>query len=162
MPVFQAHVTAEMPAFIALLLLCIPAYFVLQGRDPRTYVVGVLAAAMVWFVAFYPNFAEPARAHAAVADPPRPAADLELGLPIRREPRPAQPQSDQLAECGDPDAGRAVCASRRSTRCVTGALRAVTELAPVGDSMPPAASRPCWGQRPRYDRRATSLVPAGA
>jgi Gpi18-like mannosyltransferase len=54
--VFAAHVTAEMPAFVALLLLAVPAYFVLQGRDPKRYVVGVLAAAAAWFVAFYPNF----------------------------------------------------------------------------------------------------------
>lgn len=70
--VFQAHVTAEMPALIALLLLCIPAYFVLQGRDPRRYVVGVLAACVVWFVAFYPNFAS--------LPVPTPLSQIHLGL----------------------------------------------------------------------------------
>jgi hypothetical protein len=70
--VFQAHVTAEMPAFIALLLLCIPAYFVLQGRDPKKYVVGVLVAATVWFVAFYPNFAS--------LPVPTPLSQIHLGL----------------------------------------------------------------------------------
>jgi hypothetical protein len=70
--VFQAHVTAEMPAFIALLLLCIPAYFVLQGRDPKRYVVGVLVACVVWFVAFYPNFAS--------LPVPTPLSQIHLGL----------------------------------------------------------------------------------
>ena len=70
--VFQSKVTAEMPAFIALLLLCIPAYFVLQGRDPRRYVVGVLVAATAWFVAFYPNFAS--------LPVPTPLSQIHLGL----------------------------------------------------------------------------------
>ena len=54
--VFSAHVSAEEPAFVALLLLAVPAYFALRAVDPRRYVVGVLAAVAVWFVAFYPNF----------------------------------------------------------------------------------------------------------
>jgi len=70
--VFHASVTAEMPAFIALLLLCVPAYFVLQGRDPKRYVVGVLVAAVVWFVAFYPNF--------AALPVPTPLSQVHLGL----------------------------------------------------------------------------------
>jgi peptidoglycan/LPS O-acetylase OafA/YrhL len=39
------------------LLLAVPAYFVLRARDPRKFVVGALAAAVIWFVAFYPNIA---------------------------------------------------------------------------------------------------------
>ena len=70
--VFQAHVTAELPAFIALLLLCVPAYFVLHGRDPKRYVVGVLIAATVWFVAFYPNI--------AALPVPTPLSQIHLGL----------------------------------------------------------------------------------
>jgi len=70
--VFQASVTAEMPAFVALLLLCVPAYFVLQGRDPKRYVVGVLVAAVVWFVAFYPNF--------AALPVPTPLSQVHLGF----------------------------------------------------------------------------------
>ena len=70
--VFQAKVTAEMPAFIALVLLAVPAYFVLQGRDPKRYVVGVLVAATVWFVAFYPNFAS--------LPVPTPLSQIHLGL----------------------------------------------------------------------------------
>ena len=61
-----------MPAFVALLLLCVPAYFVLQGRDPKRYVVGVLVAAVVWFVAFYPNFAS--------LPVPTPLSQIHLGL----------------------------------------------------------------------------------
>ena len=70
--VFQANVTAEMPAFVALVLLCVPAYFVLQGRDPRRYVIGVLAAAAAWFVAFYPNIAS--------LPVPTPLSQVHLGL----------------------------------------------------------------------------------
>jgi Gpi18-like mannosyltransferase len=70
--VFAAKVTAEMPAFVALLLLCIPAYFVLQGRDPKRYVIGVIAAAVVWFVAFYPNIAS--------LPVPTPLSQIHLGL----------------------------------------------------------------------------------
>lgn len=71
-PVFQSTVTAEMPAIVALLLLCVPAYFVLQGTDPRRYVVGVLAAAVVWFVAFYPNIAS--------LPVPTPLSQIHLGF----------------------------------------------------------------------------------
>ena len=55
--VFQARVSAEEPALIALLLLAVPAYFALRAIDPRRFVIGVLAATVVWFVAFYPNIA---------------------------------------------------------------------------------------------------------
>ncbi|MEP7379895.1 MAG: phospholipid carrier-dependent glycosyltransferase, partial [Chloroflexota bacterium] len=54
---FTAQVRAEEPAFIALLLLAVPAYFVLRARDPRKYVVGALSAVVIWFVTFYPNIA---------------------------------------------------------------------------------------------------------
>ena len=47
----------ELPALLVLLLLVPPAYYVLKARDPRRFVVGTLAAAAVWFVLWYPNFA---------------------------------------------------------------------------------------------------------
>jgi hypothetical protein len=71
-PVFQMRVSAEEPALIALLLLAVPAYFVLRGSDPRRYVVGVLAAVVAFFVAFYPNFAS--------LPVPRPLSQIHLGL----------------------------------------------------------------------------------
>ncbi|HUR15842.1 MAG TPA: phospholipid carrier-dependent glycosyltransferase, partial [Candidatus Limnocylindrales bacterium] len=55
--VFSANVQAEWPALGALLLLLVPAYFVLRATDPRKFTLGVIGAAAVWFVAFYPNFA---------------------------------------------------------------------------------------------------------
>jgi hypothetical protein len=55
--VFSADVQAEWPAFAALLLLLVPAYFVLRATDPRKFTLGVIGAAAVWFVAFYPNIA---------------------------------------------------------------------------------------------------------
>ncbi len=54
---FTTRVQAEQPALLALILLAVPAYFVLRASDARRFVVGVLTAAVVWFVAFYPNFA---------------------------------------------------------------------------------------------------------
>jgi predicted membrane-bound dolichyl-phosphate-mannose-protein mannosyltransferase len=53
--VFEIDVQAEWPALVALVLLMIPAYFVLRATDPRRYVVGAIGAAVVWFVVFYPN-----------------------------------------------------------------------------------------------------------
>jgi hypothetical protein len=55
--VFKAAVQAEEPALIALLLLAVPAYFVLRASDPRKFVVGALSAVVIWFIAFYPNIA---------------------------------------------------------------------------------------------------------
>jgi len=56
-PVFRQKVIAEAPALVALLLLAVPAYFVLRASDPRKFVVGALSAVVIWFVAFYPNIA---------------------------------------------------------------------------------------------------------
>ena len=39
------------------LLLCGPAWLVLRARDPRRFALGVLIAATLWFVVFYPNIA---------------------------------------------------------------------------------------------------------
>jgi Gpi18-like mannosyltransferase len=71
-PVFQAKVLAEEPALIALLLLAVPAYFVLRALDPRRFVIGVLVAAVVWFVVFYPNIAN--------LPVPTPLSQIHLGL----------------------------------------------------------------------------------
>jgi hypothetical protein len=54
---FTMKVQAEWPALAALLLLAVPAYFVLRAADPRRFVLGALGAAAVWFVTFYPNIA---------------------------------------------------------------------------------------------------------
>jgi hypothetical protein len=71
-PVFRQKVVAEVPALVALLLLAVPAYFVLRASDPRKFVVGALTAAVIWFVAFYPNIA-------SLPVPP-PLAQIHLGL----------------------------------------------------------------------------------
>lgn len=71
-PVFQSNVSAEAPAFVALLLLAAPAYFVLKASDPRKFVVGALTAAVIWFVAFYPNIAS--------LPVPTPLSQIHLGL----------------------------------------------------------------------------------
>ncbi len=71
-PVFQAQVLAEEPAFIALLLLAVPAYFALRATDPRRFVIGVLVAAVAWFVAFYPNIAS--------LPVPTPLSQIHLGF----------------------------------------------------------------------------------
>jgi hypothetical protein len=71
-PVFTARVHAEEPALAALLLLMVPAYFVLRATDPRRYVVGTLAAATIWFVAWYTNIAS--------LPVPTPLSQIHLGL----------------------------------------------------------------------------------
>ena len=48
------------PTVVALvvgLLLTGPAWLVLRSRDPRRFAVGILVAALVWFVVWYPNIA---------------------------------------------------------------------------------------------------------
>ena len=49
-----------------------PAYFVLRAVDPRRFVIGVLVAAAVWFVVFYPNIAN--------LPVPTPLSQIHLGL----------------------------------------------------------------------------------
>jgi uncharacterized membrane protein YidH (DUF202 family) len=70
--VFSLGVRAEYPALVALLLLAVPAYFVLKARDPRKFVIGALTAAVIWFVAFYPNIAS--------LPVPTPLSQIHLGL----------------------------------------------------------------------------------
>jgi Gpi18-like mannosyltransferase len=53
--VFEVPVQAELPSLGAFFLLLIPAYFVLRATDPKRFVVATLGAAVVWFIAFYPN-----------------------------------------------------------------------------------------------------------
>jgi hypothetical protein len=69
---FKVNVQAEWPALGALLLLAIPAYFVLRATDPRRFVLSALAAAVIWFVAFYPNIAS--------LPVPRALSQIHLGL----------------------------------------------------------------------------------
>jgi len=49
------EVGSEHLALAALLLLAIPATMALRARDPRRFAVGMLLAAIVFFVAWYPN-----------------------------------------------------------------------------------------------------------
>jgi len=42
-------------ALLALAALSLPAWFVLRARDPRRFVLGVLAAALLWLLLWYPN-----------------------------------------------------------------------------------------------------------
>ncbi len=66
------RIHAEWPALAALLLLLVPALFVLRATDPRRYVVGALSAAVLWFVAFYTNIAS--------LPVPTPLSQIHLGL----------------------------------------------------------------------------------
>ena len=70
--VFGHDVIAEAPALVALLLLAVPAYFVLRASDPRKFVIAALGAAVIWFVAFYPNIAS--------LPVPTPLSQIHLGL----------------------------------------------------------------------------------
>ncbi|HYI22745.1 MAG TPA: phospholipid carrier-dependent glycosyltransferase, partial [Candidatus Limnocylindrales bacterium] len=69
---FTTRIHAEWPALAALLLLTVPAFFVLRATDPRRYVVGALSAAVLWFVAFYTNIAS--------LPVPTPLSQIHLGL----------------------------------------------------------------------------------
>ena len=71
-PVFTMNVQAEWPALAALMLLLVPAYFVLRAADPKRFVVGAVGAAFVWFVLFYPNIAS--------LPVPTPLSQIHLGL----------------------------------------------------------------------------------
>jgi dolichyl-phosphate-mannose--protein O-mannosyl transferase len=49
------RIGAEQLAVVGLLLLAVPAWLVLRARDPRRVAVGITGAAVVFFVAWYPN-----------------------------------------------------------------------------------------------------------
>lgn len=50
-------VTSDVLALIGLAILALPAVLVLRARDARRFVLGVLGAAVLWFVLWYPNLA---------------------------------------------------------------------------------------------------------
>jgi hypothetical protein len=57
-PVFSAQLGNVGPLLIAAVvgvLLLAPAWMILGARDPRRFVIGVIIAAGLWFVVFYPN-----------------------------------------------------------------------------------------------------------
>jgi hypothetical protein len=47
--------SSDVLALLALVVLAIPAWVVLHARDPRRFVLGVLAAALLWLLVWYPN-----------------------------------------------------------------------------------------------------------
>jgi hypothetical protein len=54
-PAFSFVVTPEPLALVALVALAVPAAMALRARDARRFVVGVLGAAALWFLVWYPN-----------------------------------------------------------------------------------------------------------
>ncbi len=54
-PVFRIAIRAEEAALAALLLLLAPAYLVLKARDSRRLAAGIVFAAFLWFLLWYPN-----------------------------------------------------------------------------------------------------------
>ena len=48
-------VTSEVLALMGFVVLAIPAWMVLRARDSRRFVVGVLGAAILWLLIWYPN-----------------------------------------------------------------------------------------------------------
>ena len=79
--------SSDLLAVLALAVLAAPAWLTLRSRDPRRFVLGVLAAALVWLVAWYPNSAGLPLPSDLAEHLPGPAAHLELGLPVRRQHR---------------------------------------------------------------------------
>ncbi len=47
--------SSDLLALLGLAVLALPAGLVLRARDPRRFVLGVLAAAVLWLLLFYPN-----------------------------------------------------------------------------------------------------------
>ena len=47
--------SSDLLALLGLVVLALPAWLVLRARDPRRFVLGVLAAAVLWLLVFYPN-----------------------------------------------------------------------------------------------------------
>ena len=52
---FTLSIGADEIALVGLAALGVPAWLVLHARDSRRFVLGVLTAAVLWFVAWYPN-----------------------------------------------------------------------------------------------------------
>jgi len=48
-------ISSDVLALMALVVLALPALVVLRARDPRRFVLGVLAAAGIWLLLWYPN-----------------------------------------------------------------------------------------------------------
>jgi hypothetical protein len=47
--------TSDLLALLGLAVLALPAWLVLRARDPRRFVLGVVGAALLWLLLFYPN-----------------------------------------------------------------------------------------------------------
>ncbi|MDP8905648.1 MAG: phospholipid carrier-dependent glycosyltransferase [Chloroflexota bacterium] len=71
-PVFQAQISAFEVPLLVLLLLAVPAYYVLRARDPRRFAVSALVAAALWFVLWFPNISG--------LPVPGPISQVHLGL----------------------------------------------------------------------------------
>jgi hypothetical protein len=54
-PVFDRQIPAFVIALLMLGLLAIPAWFVLTARDSRRFAIAAFGAAVLWFIAWYPN-----------------------------------------------------------------------------------------------------------
>jgi Gpi18-like mannosyltransferase/predicted membrane-bound dolichyl-phosphate-mannose-protein mannosyltransferase len=54
-PVMDLKVGADEIALVGLAALAVPAWLVLHARDSRRFVLGVLTAVVLWFVAWFPN-----------------------------------------------------------------------------------------------------------
>jgi hypothetical protein len=52
---FELQISADVLAFGALLLLLVPALMVLRARDSRKVAIGIVGAAALFFIAWYPN-----------------------------------------------------------------------------------------------------------
>ncbi len=83
-------VSSDVLALMGLAVLALPATLVLRARDPRRFVVGVLAAAVIWLAAVVPECLGPTAAGRPRLSLPGAAAHLELGLPVLGQHRPGQ------------------------------------------------------------------------
>ena len=51
----KLNVEAGQLAVVALLLLLVPAWMILRARDSKRFAIGILGAAVLWFILWYPN-----------------------------------------------------------------------------------------------------------
>jgi hypothetical protein len=49
------ELNSDVLALMALVVLAVPAWLTLHARDPRRFVLGVLGAAVLWLLLWYPN-----------------------------------------------------------------------------------------------------------
>jgi hypothetical protein len=135
---FTLTVSPEILALLGLAVLAPVAWLVMRARDPRRLVLGILAAAAVWFIVWYPN----------IAGLPLPSAIAHVYQGIL----PSWNWDFQFTVNLDPPAsGPLVDLSTL-----------VIALVAIGCAVAAAATARSWGRRPRPEGRAPASAASSA